>query len=91
MPQRPDSLIVISAHREDEELVLRVADNGRGLTGRVLREGVGVANTRKRLDHLYPRRSSFRMEPGTPNGWVVTTRLPYRIAAVVERCERVLA
>jgi hypothetical protein len=50
-----------------------------------------VANTRKRLDHLYPRRSSFRMEPGTPSGWVVTARLPYRIAAVAERCERVLA
>jgi two-component system LytT family sensor kinase len=91
VPQRPDSLIVISARREGEELVLRVADNGRGLTGRVLREGVGVANTRKRLDHLYPRRSSFRMEPGTPSGWVVTARLPYRIAAVAERCERVLA
>lgn len=91
VPQRPDSLIVISARREGEELVLRVADNGRGLTGRVLREGVGVANTRKRLDHLYPRRSSFRMEPGTTSGWVVTARLPYRIAAVAERCERVLA
>lgn len=91
VPQRPDSLIVISARREGEELVLRVADNGRGLTGSVLREGVGVANTRKRLDHLYPRRSSFRMEPGTPSGLVVTTRLPYRIVPVAERSERALA
>lgn len=91
VPQRPDSLIVISAHREGEELVLRVADNGRGLTGSELHEGVGVSNTRKRLDHLYPRRSSFRMEPGTPSGLVVTTRFPYRIGAVVERCERALA
>lgn len=91
VPQHAGSLIVIGAKREGDELVLRVADNGRGLTDSVVQEGLGMANTRKRLDHLYPHRSSFRMEPSTPSGLVVTARLPYRIAAISECPEKAAA
>jgi len=90
VPQHSGSLIEISARREGEELVLCVADNGRGLAGE-MREGLGMANTRKRLDHLYPHLSSFRVDSVVPNGFVVTARLPCRIAASVDRPERAVA
>jgi signal transduction histidine kinase len=61
--------VVISAEREDGALLLRVADNGRGLPADdEVRLGLGLENTRRRLDVLYGSRSALRItrsEPGT--------------------------
>ena len=46
--------IKISAFKEDEHLVLQVHDDGPGLTNtRKARQGVGLSNTRERLERLY--------------------------------------
>ena len=70
--------IVISSHREGEDLVLEIRDNGRGLPdGGIPREGVGLRNIRERVDQLYGFRARFTLEPALGGGTAVTLRLPY--------------
>jgi two-component system LytT family sensor kinase len=61
-----------------------VSDNGRGLGGEPLVEGIGVAGTRARLRALYGDR--YRIELGTSEvgGVSVTVTLPYRVETEVE-------
>ena len=71
------SIIVISAHRHDARLTLTVSDNGRGFVTPP-REGVGVANVRKRLAQLYGDNQSFEIAAREPRGVVVTVELPFQ-------------
>jgi len=62
--------IDISARRESSDLILEVADNGRGLPevsmGRPPREGIGTSNSRARLRELYGNRALLELttQPG---------------------------
>ena len=80
----------IRARREADRLELEVWDDGPGLTPcPPLRDaergnermGVGLANTRARLEQLYGDASSLELLPGSPNGLVVRVVLPFRSAA----------
>lgn len=73
---RRDSLIEIGAVRSGTVLMLTVMDNGRGFDPPA-REGVGVANTRKRLLQLYGNQQTFDITARTPRGVVVTIELPF--------------
>lgn len=68
--------IEVSARREGERLRLEVRDNGPGLGGEPLREGVGLGNTRERLARLYGREQSFTIENAPEGGAVVTIIIP---------------
>jgi two-component system, LytTR family, sensor kinase len=71
-------LIVIASRREQEDLVLEIRDNGRGLPpGGVPREGVGLRNVRERLDQLYGGRARFTLTPALGGGAVAILRLPF--------------
>jgi signal transduction histidine kinase len=79
-PRSGDGIVEISARREGEALWLEVRDNGVGLTGRArteLRSGVGLANTRDRLECLYgdAQRLEFSEER---SGLAVRIRLPFQ-------------
>ena len=76
-----NGVITVRAERRSERLVLTITDNGRGLSpGARIREGVGVATTRKRLEQLYPQESAFRMQQHAPAGVAVTVDIPFRTA-----------
>jgi two-component sensor histidine kinase len=67
-----------------DRLSLTVSDNGRGVGSNELRdlnEGIGLSNTRARLERLYPgeHHLSFAAPPG--GGFSVTITLPCRPAA----------
>ena len=70
----------IRARREGDELVLTVEDDGPGPPGVRLPDGpgVGLANTRARLQALYGALASVGLQPGTAGGAVATLRFPYR-------------
>ena len=74
-------MIEIAAYRDDDELVLSVRDNGPGLTGGAggpEGSGVGLANTRARLEQLYgPDQSLVFRVPAEGTGLVAEVRLPY--------------
>ena len=68
-PKPGPGLITITAERRNGSLALEVRDNGVGLNSRSrsrLHEGVGLSNTRDRLDCLYG--SAHRLEFSDGNG-----------------------
>ncbi|HET9982921.1 MAG TPA: sensor histidine kinase [Longimicrobiales bacterium] len=75
--------IEIRARRVDAALHLSVRDNGPGLVGGVgaVREGVGLRNTRERLEQLYGPDHSFHLQAAPGGGFLVTITLPFRPAA----------
>jgi len=70
--------VVISSHRDGEDLVLEIRDNGQGLPpGGSPREGVGLRNVRQRVDQLYGPRGRFTLAPAPGGGTVATLRIPF--------------
>jgi signal transduction histidine kinase len=57
-------------------LRLDVYDNGPGLVSDS-REGVGLGNTRARLEQLYGRRHYFEMGNSPAGGSLVTVKIPF--------------
>jgi signal transduction histidine kinase len=79
-PRPGPGRIEIRARREQDRLRLEVRDDGRGLPGREpLKEGVGLANTRARLQQLYG--SAHRFELANGRGLCVGVTIPFREAA----------
>jgi LytS/YehU family sensor histidine kinase len=78
--------IRISASHTNQTLVIRVADDGPGLGAADLSAGcgIGLANTRSRLQQLYGDAASLRVENGE-RGVVATITLPYRAADELQR------
>jgi len=68
----------IAARRDGEFLQLEVRDNGPGLARASAQrsQGIGLANTRARLQRLYGERQSFEIQAG--EGMTVRLRLPFR-------------
>ena len=72
--------IELRAERRDGRLRMEIADNGRGVPGgdlERLSEGVGLSNTRARLEQLYGEDQSFELSNGTGAGLRVTLEIPY--------------
>jgi hypothetical protein len=74
----------IRAHPENGMLRIDVQDNGPGLSPEqqaceragAFRAGVGIANTRARLQQLYGPQHRFEMKNGTTQGLTVTMLIP---------------
>ena len=80
-PQRSRGTVAIVGRREGDELILSVSDTGRGVSGGhlvVLNEGVGLTNTRARLERLYGPGQRLSFEAPPAGGLIVTMRLPCR-------------
>jgi len=67
----------ISARREGNDLWLEVRDNGVGLTKDAFHKGVGLTNTRSRLEHLYGDRYRFECHTPAGGGLLVTVVIPF--------------
>jgi signal transduction histidine kinase len=75
-------LLEIRAQREGDKLRLQVRDNGPGLqmdaNGEMVK-GVGLSNTRARLDQLYGSAHSFEIGNTVDGGVLVTVTIPFRL------------
>jgi len=71
--------VTIDAKVDGDDLVVTVQDNGPGLqsTG----EGVGLTNTKARLDQLYGDPASLTLTSPSAGGALATLRVPYHTAA----------
>lgn len=72
--------IEISARREGDDLVLTVRDNGPGV-GDEKTTGVGLTNTRARLEQLYGDESSFSLDSPVDGGTLARIVVPYHTAS----------
>jgi two-component system, LytTR family, sensor kinase len=78
-------LIEISAQREDGFIELRVRDNGPGLiSSEGVGNGVGLTNTKARLQQLYHTACRFELQNTEIGGLVVTIAFPFRTEHVEE-------
>lgn len=71
--------VEIHARRRGDHLDLVVSDDGPGLPQdpKTLREGVGLANTRARLEQLYGDEHRFEMGDGPTGGLRVLVSIPF--------------
>jgi len=72
--------IAIKAARENGSLRIEVRDDGPGLAANVRDvpgNGVGLANTARRLEKLYGRNHEFAMRNGESGGALISVKLPY--------------
>ena len=76
-PTVEGGLIRVSAKREQEKLLLKVADSGRGLDVRLGR-GTGLANIRQRLVMMYGPDAALTLRPAEPRGVVACICVPTR-------------
>ena len=68
--------VSITAARRNDSLVLTVADDGAGLVNGVVADGVGLRNTRDRLQHLYGDAARLVLRAGDARGVVSEVTLP---------------
>jgi sensor histidine kinase YesM len=70
--------VSVSARRDGMDIVLAVADNGRGPDAPAVRSGthVGLSNTRDRLAAVYGHRATVSLTAAEPRGAVATITLP---------------
>lgn len=72
-------LIDIRADKRNDQLVMTVADDGPGSPSGFEMTGIGLANTRERLRHLYGTDAGLRAENRSPHGAQVTVTLPFHL------------
>jgi LytS/YehU family sensor histidine kinase len=78
-PRARAGQIVLRARRRDEALEVEVQDNGVGLAnGATPTEGIGLSNTRARLEQLYGSRQRLDFLDAPGGGLVVRIRIPWR-------------
>jgi two-component system LytT family sensor kinase len=79
-PQTGPGVVSVGARRDGERLMLTVRDNGVGLTGGTrarLDGGVGLSNTRDRLECLYGANQALNFLESKP-GLTVEMQLPFQ-------------
>ncbi len=80
-PRRDPGFVRISTRQVFDELWMEIIDNGLGLTGyggAVPPEGVGLHNTRARLQQLYNHDHKMTLEDAPGGGCIVKIHIPFR-------------
>jgi signal transduction histidine kinase len=91
-PMVRGGMLTIEATADGRTLWLRVRDDGAGFpTSRQLRDGVGLTNTRARLDRLYGEHAALAIRENPGGGVLVELHMPLRrhVAAVGQPSEAV--
>jgi two-component system LytT family sensor kinase len=70
--------VVVSARQVADRLQLRVTDDGPGLGPGKVREGIGLRNTRERLQQLYGSAQQLAFRNPEAGGLEVMVELPWR-------------
>lgn len=83
-PQTSLGNISLAAKREGDLLRLTVSDTGVGLTdSHDTLSGIGLSNTRARLEALYPDSYTLTIRNGDDRGCVVTITIPFHLEPTI--------
>jgi two-component system sensor histidine kinase YesM len=75
-PSPESGHISVSAHLEDDSLVMTVEDNGVGCDLAQIESGVGSTNVRERIQLYFGEAASIRLESAPDHGTRVRIRVP---------------
>jgi LytS/YehU family sensor histidine kinase len=81
-PSEEGGTLRISARVQQKTLVLQLSDTGPGLgngNNGQKSSGVGLKNTRERLQQLYGDNQAFTLAPNEPSGLRITINIPYEV------------
>lgn len=78
LPKAEPGHLRVAGHRDGDELVLCVDDDGLGLSSDGASEGIGLTNTRARLAMLFGADARMELLPRDGGGTRVELRLPFR-------------
>jgi len=78
-PHSSAGSVDVSARRSHDRMILTVEDDGSGIASNV-QHGVGLTNTRLRLEQLFGTDHRLTLAPKRPNGTSVTIDIPFREA-----------
>jgi signal transduction histidine kinase len=81
-PREEGGTLRISARVQHATLVLQLSDTGPGFgngNGNQKSSGVGLKNTRERLQQLYGDDQAFTLAPNEPSGVTITINIPYEV------------
>ena len=81
-PRETGGTIFIRAQREEGSLQFEIRDDGEGLKAdqlAALCEGVGLSNTKARLQELYGEAHRFQITPNAEGGLTVKVAVPWRL------------
>lgn len=81
-PRAEPGTIEIDAHRDNGSLLLSVTDDGPGLQAKDSAVGIGLANTRARLERLYGGNQRLELTNGRQHGLRVGITIPFQEMAV---------
>ena len=77
-PRAEKGRILIESRRENGFVALSVSDNGAGMQDFAdANNGIGLKNTRERLEKLYGERQKFEIISGARGGFEVKIKIPY--------------
>jgi sensor histidine kinase YesM len=82
-PREEPGLLKISASRKNGRLELLVQDNGEGVGVKLdlhATKGIGLSNTRSRLQHLYGEDCKFELNPAQGGGLEARVEIPFHTA-----------
>ncbi|HEU4586958.1 MAG TPA: histidine kinase [Gemmatimonadaceae bacterium] len=91
-PRAAGGRVEVRAEREGDTLRLTVRDDGLGSAAKGSvdgRGGVGLANTRARLQHLYGEQQEMRAGPLESGGYLVAIGIPFHTATVAVTADEV--
>ncbi len=78
-PRATETLIEIRSRKLDGHLHLSVSDNGDGMIDHAVpTNGIGLSNTRARLEKLYGSDQDFRLETTPGSGVHISITIPFR-------------
>jgi len=79
-PMEEGGTLRISARAQQDTLILQLSDTGPGLgngNNGQKSSGVGLKNTRERLQQLYGETQAFTLAPNEPTGLTITINIPF--------------
>ena len=78
-PREEMGLVTIAGRRNNGTIEFTISDNGSGLSGgeESSRVGIGLANTRSRLHHLYGAEQKLELKPAAGGGLEVCLSFPF--------------
>ncbi|HKP47454.1 MAG TPA: histidine kinase [Pyrinomonadaceae bacterium] len=80
-PKPGKSTVEIRAARRNGKVELQVRDDGPGLPAVINGHGIGLSNTRARLEKLYGSSHTFELTQANGRGLQVTVTLPFNIGS----------
>jgi two-component system LytT family sensor kinase len=75
-PKAEGGTVLIIAKSLNDNLELSICDNGKGNGSNEINEGLGIKNTRLRLEKMYKDDYTFEIDDKNEKGFCVTLRIP---------------